>query len=213
LTTQTQTIERIAPAGYAEAQYWRISEKKSNLVLLQVLAIVLTLLWGLVFYLTARSLGRTQGNVPNDTTVMFIAFLVILPIHELIHGLTMWIFGAHPRYGVMWKELMFYATSPGYPFRRNQFLAVTYAPFVVISILTVAGLALLPQPYMVWPIIAAGAGNAGGAIGDMWISTVVMRHPPSAMIMDEKDGVRVFVIAEPEQLAGQKPELETGTGA
>jgi len=38
--------------------------------------------------------------------------------------------------------------------------------------------------------------NAGGAIGDLWIAKIVLRYPASAYIMDERDGVRVFLPGE-----------------
>jgi hypothetical protein len=192
---QAETIQRTTPEGFIEAQYWRISDNKTNLVLAQILAIGLTLVWGVLFYLFARLMERTGQGASADTTIMLLSYLGVLLIHELIHGLTMLSFGAKPKYGVMWKELMFYATSPGYAFTRNQFLAVSYAPFVVVTLAVLGCLAFLHLPYLTWPLIAAGAGNAGGAIGDIWISKVVLRYPAEAKIMDEKDGVRIFVAA------------------
>jgi hypothetical protein len=196
LTTPTETTERTPPEGYKEVLYWRISENKVALILVQVFAVLLTLIWGVLFYLAALRLGSIHLSVPDSTWLLLLAYLGVLPIHEVIHGAAMRIFGAKPKYGVMWKELMFYATSPGHAFSRNQFLAVTYAPFVLITVAVVVLLAVLHPSIWVWAIIAAGAGNAGGAIGDMWISTVVLKYPANAKIMDEKDGVRVFVPEE-----------------
>jgi hypothetical protein len=46
-----------------------------------------------------------------------------------------------------------------------------------------------------WVIILAIAGiiNATGAIGDLWITGIVLRYPDTAYIIDEKDGVRVLL--------------------
>ena len=37
------------------------------------------------------------------------------------------------------------------------------------------------------------AFNAAGAIGDVWISTIVLRYAPTAWIVDERDGIRVYL--------------------
>ena len=34
--------------------------------------------------------------------------------------------------------------------------------------------------------------NASGAIGDVWITTIVLRYAPAARIVDERDGIRVY---------------------
>ena len=35
--------------------------------------------------------------------------------------------------------------------------------------------------------------NVGSAIGDMWLVRVALGYPPAAYVVDEKDGVRVFM--------------------
>ena len=42
--------------------------------------------------------------------------------------------------GVIWKGLMFYATAPGHAFLRNQYILVSLAPLVSLSILACFGI-------------------------------------------------------------------------
>jgi hypothetical protein len=46
-----------------------------------------------------------------------------------------------------------------------------------------------------WVILLGIVGiiNASGAVGDLWITMIVLRYPTIAYIMDERDGIRVFL--------------------
>jgi hypothetical protein len=39
-----------------------------------------------------------------------------------------------------------------------------------------------------------GVVNASGAVGDMWITMIVLRYESTAYVMDERDGIRVFLL-------------------
>jgi hypothetical protein len=103
------------------------------------------------------------------------------------------LFGAKPSYGVLWKSFMFYATSPGFAFRRNQYRLIALAPFVFISFLAVAGMVWLQGTLWVALLAICATINASGAIGDLWMTGIVLRYKPEAYVMDERDGIRVFV--------------------
>jgi hypothetical protein len=47
-------------------------------------------------------------------------------------------------------------------------------------------------PWLVLGLIA----NAAGAVGDVWMSLIALRYPRSTWIVDERDGMRVFVVAK-----------------
>ena len=109
-------------------------------------------------------------------------------------GVVMQMFGAKPRYGVLGKQCISYATTPGYAYRRNDYLLVTLAPLFILSILVILGM-WLAQGNTLWVVLFAicGAINASGAIGDLWIAIIVLRYASTAYVMDERDGVRVFL--------------------
>ena len=120
---------------------------------------------------------------------IFITFVLL----EWLHGITMKIFGAKPQYGIKWKQLLFYATCPGHAFHRNQYVAVALAPLVVLSLLFVLGIWLLSGTGWVALLGICGVLNASGAIGDIWMSGIALRYPTAAYIVDEQDGMRVFL--------------------
>jgi hypothetical protein len=110
------------------------------------------------------------------------------------------LFGARPRYGVLWKYGMFYATAPGYAFQRNEYLCIALAPLAALSVFAVLAMPLLSGSYALWLVVLGATANAAGAIGDLWIAAIVFtRYPPHAFVIDERDGMRIFL---PENPAG-----------
>ena len=164
--------------------------------LLQILAVPLLLLSMAVFCGLAASLGTLPSSLAfglGEIIVVIMAFVLTIVLHELAHGIAMQRFGAQPRYGALWKQAMFYATAPGYAFRRNDYVQIALAPLVVLSILIILGMWYLSGTFWVIVLAIAGIINATGAIGDLWITGIVLRYPATAYIIDEKDGVRVFL--------------------
>jgi hypothetical protein len=88
--------------------------------------------------------------------------------------------------------LVFYATAPGYGFRRNAYVAVALAPLVLISALSVLAMWLLHGTNWVALPALIGALNGAGAAGDLWMAGVVLRYPPQVYVVDERDGMRVL---------------------
>jgi hypothetical protein len=185
------------PDRYREVLHWTITEKPSRVLVLQVLAVPLFLVFGWIFYRLAMGLGRLPAHL-SFGLLEIVSILVGLPLtfllHELAHGLVMRWFGARPRYGVLWMQLMFYATAPGYAFPRNAYLAVALAPLVGLSLLGVLGMVILRGTFWVGVLALCAAINGSGAIGDLWITMIVVRYPPQAYVIDERDGIRMYLL-------------------
>ena len=191
---------RIAPGtlpnGYQEVLYYRLN-KPIRTIVLQILSILLFVVFGLIFLNVSIGLGKLPSRVQIGLTEMIlivVGTLLTLFLHELTHGVVMQMFGAKPRYGVLWKQAMFYATTPGYAYRRNDYLLVILAPLFILSILVILGI-WFTQGSTLWVALLAicGAINASGAIGDLWIAIIVLRYASTAYVIDERDGVRVFL--------------------
>jgi hypothetical protein len=186
------------PEAYHEVLYWKATEKPSRLIMIQALALVSFFLFGLLFVSLAISLGKlpTSGSFTlgwRESGALLSGIVLTLVVHELMHGLAMRLVGATPRYGILWKGLMLYATSPGYAYQRTTYVGILLAPFVLISALAVLGIWLVPGSPWTALFIICGALNASGASGDLWMTRIVLRYPSTARMMDERDGMRVFV--------------------
>jgi len=119
------------------------------------------------------------------------AYMVALPLHELLHGLAFRLFGGKPSFGAK-LPLALYCSAPAQLFRRNAYLLVGLAPFVVI---TVAGLALTwLRPDVAAYLQFGFIGNAAGAAGDLWAARVLLRQRRDSLIEDTATGFRVYTV-------------------
>jgi hypothetical protein len=184
------------PDNYQEILNWKVTEKRSRVISLNILGVLLFVVFGFIFFNLAIRLGKlpSQGEYGlRETGLAFAGILLTFVVHELTHGLFMRIFGARPRYGILWKGMMFYATAPGYAYHRNNYIVIVLAPLVCITILVVLGMWLLQGTLWVALLGIIGTINASGAIGDMWMTRIVLRNPSKALVIDERDGIKVFL--------------------
>lgn len=184
------------PDDYREVLYWTVKEKPIRAIFLQILSVPLFVIFGLIFFSVAISLGKLQARLQfglGEIGLVFVGILLTFVLHELTHGVVMRLLGAKPRYGILWKQAMFYATAPGYAYRRNNYLQIALAPLFVLSVLVILGMWLLSGTFWVALLGLCGTINASGAIGDMWMTIIVLRYAATAYVMDERDGIRVFL--------------------
>lgn len=205
------------PDAYHEVLYWKVTEKPSRLIFIQALALISFFLFGLLFVSLAISLGKLplSGSFAlglRESGVLLIGIGLTLVAHELTHGLVMRLAGATPRYGIVWKRMLLYATSPGYAYQRNTYVVILLAPFALISVLAVLGIWLAPGSSWTTLFVICGAVNASGAIGDMWMTQIALRYPSAARMMDERDGMRVFVLHGPLSDRPSPQRLRHGVG-
>ena len=119
-------------------------------------------------------------------------------LHELIPGLAIRYYGHKPRYGIRLDLGVMYATTDSAYFPRNQFVVIALAPLVVMSLVGMA-LMLAVSDALAYYIGLVIVLNASGAIGDLWMSWVVLRYPPRVLVRDEADRIRIYDIGQPER--------------
>ena len=186
------------PGDYQEVLSWKVTGKPMRVIVLNIVGLILFVIFGMIFSSLAFGLGKipSEGNFTIglvEISLSIVGVVLTLILHELTHGLVMQMFGASPKYGIIWKGLMLYATSPGYAYRRNNYVVITLAPFVFISALAVLGMWILQGTAWVALFAICGVVNASGAVGDMWITMIVLRYAATAYVMDERDGIRMFL--------------------
>lgn len=185
------------PANYHEVLYWQITQSSWRLTVVNLLSLPAAVLLGFLFFgwlALMNRMPRTLSMQVGDVALLLIGAVVTLVLHEALHGLAMYAYGARPQFGILWQALMLYATAPGYAFRRNEYIVVILAPLVGIS------LAALIATAFVTPLAAVLLGvcatiNGAGAVGDLWIMSITLRYPVTAYMMDERDGMRIFLPA------------------
>jgi hypothetical protein len=183
------------PYNYEEVLYWKITEKAGRIALINFLAIPLAIVFGVGFFIFIRLFGNSPKPIwnANEFLVFMAGTLVVLVFHEFIHGIVMQAFGAKVKYGFWAQGLMFYAKAPGYAFKRIQYLIMVLSPIVSLSILASFGIVALSGTSIVWVMALWGVVNASAANADLWITGIVLRYPASAYVVDELDGMRIYI--------------------
>ena len=201
-STYTPTAVQGSGSGdYQQVLHWSVKEKPSRTIMIQLLSIPLAILFGTAFITLASLIGKQPINFTGGTINLGIpeiglgiaGIVATIVLHELAHGLAMRWCGTRPQYGAMWKHLTFYATAPGYGFRRNSYILVAVAPLVGLSCLAILGMFLLRGTGWVALLTLCAIINAVGAIGDLWMVSMVLRYPKTAYVVDERDGFRVLL--------------------
>lgn len=118
-----------------------------------------------------------------------LSYLLVLVLHEGIHGLIFALMGGRPSFGAR-LPLALYCGAPNQLFTRNAYLAVGLAPLVLISLGGIALIALAPT---IAPFVQLGLiGNFSGAAGDLWAARILLRQPPRMLIQDTTTGFEVY---------------------
>ncbi len=193
----TSTTEDRSLRGYTQVLYWKLTDDNRRMLFLQLLALVMLPVAWLVFVRVGAWFVPDGAVVVSITGwrnffVMIASLILMIIVHEAVHGLFMRLYGARPRFDILWHLGAAYATAPGYAFTRNQFIVIALAPLLGLSIVGVLLFAVLP-PGLWLGLLIFLIFNVSGAVGDLWMTALCLRYPPSTMIMDEQDGIRVFV--------------------
>ena len=129
------------------------------------------------------------GTILGGIVVMVVAGVLIVLLHEAIHGLAMMPFGAQPAFGVgvMGGLVPYvYCTAKAHRFSRSQFLVIALAPTVVVNLLLL--IAVGATPFGGWLVVPA-AVHLSGCLGDWMMAWVAWRQPPGTLVEDLKDGM------------------------
>ncbi len=118
-----------------------------------------------------------------------VAYVVMIPLHEAVHALTILAQGGRPRFGLR-MPIAAYCTAPNQLFTRNGYIVVALAPLVALTIL---GLALIWfTPDLAACLLLGFAGNISGAVGDLAVVRDMRRLAPDTLIADDESGYTAY---------------------
>lgn len=184
------------PSGYREVEHL-VLLLPGRVLLLNLLAL---LPLGVALLLMAgwwTVVLRIRGTFPGGPAVswwlgLLLALVIVLPLHEWIHGQAIAWAGHRPRYGMMLSKGALYATSDNALFPRGAFLVIALAPLVVITLAGMMLMLLVPDTIGYYVALAV-IFNAGSSIGDLWMAAVIWRYPQTALVRDEADSIRIYM--------------------
>jgi hypothetical protein len=118
------------------------------------------------------------------------ALVVVLFLHEGIHGLVGKITGYKPIFGVE-PPLVF--TTFNERISRNHLIAIAIAPLIILDIAAIVLYQTTPLRLFANLCFTV---NTIGALGDIWIVSRLLKHDGSTWVQDTKSGVEIWAAAE-----------------
>ena len=130
------------------------------------------------------------GSAALWLVVTALLVVAVIVLHELVHGAVIRYFGGDVSYGFgLAGFVMPYAyTTTTHRLSRGQFVVVALAPLVAITTVGFAVLVAVETPWLLVPL----AFNVSGAIGDVWMTGILLRYPRHVVVEDDATGLRIY---------------------
>lgn len=120
-----------------------------------------------------------------------LGYILVLPFHEFLHGVTIFCLGGRPHYGAR-LPFALYCGAKDQMFSHTAYTLIALAPLVVISLAGIVVTLLAPtlSPYLLFALI----GNVSGAAGDIWMVQRLRVLPSTTLVEDVETGYRAWEI-------------------
>jgi hypothetical protein len=139
---------------------------RSMFIYLVLIIVFFILQWSaFLFGIFARDMN-TISLLKQFLYGLIISLTIVIPFHELIHALGYFLLGARKiRFGAVLKHFAFYAVADDFVVNRNSFIFLALSPFIVVSLLNLAGF-IFVQGYASYTYISVLFFHATMCAGD-----------------------------------------------
>lgn len=121
---------------------------------------------GFIYFLIREQRLTTFQCLMQAFLGVFLFFIILLPVHELIHGLFYKILGAKKvSFAAQWRQLVFYGVADGFVADMKEFLIVALTPFIIINSALVLFM-FFASSNLFWTLFGALILHTGGCFGD-----------------------------------------------
>ena len=108
---------------------------------------------------------------------IFSGMILVIPVHELLHGLAYKLAGASKvKFGADIRQMLFYASAPSFVAGKKVFFMVAFFPFVIINLVFLSGI-LLGSPPVQWASLVALFIHTTMCIGDFAMVNFFAAYP------------------------------------
>jgi hypothetical protein len=173
------------PAGYRLALDVDPEKKGSLLLLLNILALVLTLPVVAVAFIAYYPVA------PLDVLWMLLATMATMAAHELVHGLAYRHY-CHKKVTYRFHGWALSASVKGTYFAKDAYIVVGLAPAVVLNVVLFLVWLAVPADLKFVFLMALGL-HFGGCAGDFYIIGRILRYPPETYVEDLGTAMRFYV--------------------
>lgn len=182
-------------------------EDKKLLITLNIASLLLMVLFIFIFYALGLALAPNLEDAWSFMNITsnyflrifyyFLVFIVIITVHELIHGFFFKLFTPNGKVRFGFKAGMAYTTSPGNFYSKGQMFVIAISPFMIITTILIIILYLLNVSVLLFAIFAAL--HAAGCSGDFYYVYLVMTSPKGTQFEDTEVGISLYVSEESEE--------------
>jgi len=147
--------------------------------------------WQLIRWLSPALLRPvSSGIILIDRYGILVVVVAMILLHENIHALVAWRYTNHwPSYGV--TPLGIYVNTAEWLFPRSMMIAISVAPFLILTVLGFLLLVMLPTAFArlsVWFILLNGVGS----INDVAVATWIFFQPDSSLFQNDGREIRIY---------------------
>lgn len=188
---------RILPDGYRRTGEIHLAKNKGLAILINLAAIFvfvpcLILLGSFLRWARPEPTTGTRTFSLGIAGIagLFVSVVLIILLHELIHGFFFWAFTrSKPVFAV--RPLYVYAAAPDWFIPARYYWIVGLAPLVLIGMI---GLLSILVASAIWTplLVFLVALNTAGAVGDIYIVARLLRLAPGSLVQDAGDHVSFF---------------------
>ena len=192
------------PENYQQIDTLDLTEDTNVAILINIGSLGLFIGFGALIVLFLRlvrpafSLAEELSNfLTGDFGVTFLWLLVFLGInlvmiflHEAVHGLFFWIFTqSRPKFG--FRGFYAFASAKDWYIPKKPYTVVGLAPLVILTVVGVIALLFVPSPWIL-PVLLFITLNFAGAVGDMYTVYWLLKKPEDILVQDFGDRMQVY---------------------
>ena len=132
------------------------------------------------------------ANPPGAVVQMLslaVGYVAYIFLHEGVHGVCIRLFcGERASYG--FNGMFAYAGKKDAYFTKRQYIVIALAPVAVWGVVLLWLQIALPGWF--FPIYAVQVGNIGGAVGDFYVTALLLRMPQDTLCNDDGLSMRFY---------------------
>ena len=202
------------PAGYQWSKTIDLEENKKEMLLVNGLAILvaaamvvpmlfLVPIQGL-FKLDALGFGGLLTYILRFAALVAGGYIYVM-LHEFTHGLVMKMYGAKKvKFG--FTALYAFAGSKTEYFRKWPYIVVALTPVTVFFIIFALICPFIYKTPWFWVVYFWQIQNISGAVGDIFVSLMIIKKPKNSYIQDQGTCMKVFVPKEKDEDLSSREE-------
>lgn len=186
--------KNILPESYKEIFSVNMQTDKKTMLIVNGLALVITAAIAIPmhFHISIATLFDMEngfGMYILRFAVMIISMVLYIVLHELVHGITMKLFGTKKvKYG--FTGMYAFAGSDDY-YDKTSYIVIAMAPIVVWGVVIAIINALVPIEWF-WVVYIIQIANISGAAGDLYVTAKFLKMPKDILVHDSGVSMTVY---------------------